>query len=210
MEDETGFPTVGVPGTIDNDIFGTDETIGFNTAVNTGIEAIDRIRDTASSHDRLFLVEVMGRNSGFIAVQVGIGGGAETILVPEKEISLESICKSIDRGIKRGKTSSILVVAEGPNSGRAAQLSDQLSQKGYGPRVCILGHTQRGGSPTARDRFLGSTLGASAVQYLLAGKSNGFVGVKDEAVAWVPFQESLKKKKALPKEVLELSGVLAT
>ncbi|MGZ3709010.1 MAG: 6-phosphofructokinase, partial [Bdellovibrionota bacterium] len=178
MEKETGFPTIGIPGTIDNDIAGTDDTIGFDTAVNTAIEAIDRIRDTASSHDRIFLVEVMGRSSGFIALQVGMGGGAETIIVPELKEPMSKIVSTIQRGIRRGKTSSIIVVAEGPKPGLSTKIEADLSRRGFNAKVCILGHTQRGGSPTAHDRVLASALGAAAVGYLLQGKSNAMVGVR--------------------------------
>lgn len=210
FEKETGIKTIGVPGTIDNDVYGSEDTIGFTTAVHTAIEAIDRIRDTASSHDRLFLVEVMGRNSGFIAAQVGIGGGAESIIVPEYPLSFSQIYGLIDRGIKRGKTSSIIVVAEGPKEGLTRQIAEKLEAKGYGPRVCILGHTQRGGVPMPRDRILGSTLGASAVAYLLSGKSNSFVGVQGDEIVLIPFSESVGRKRRLPKDVLDLSSVLAT
>jgi 6-phosphofructokinase 1 len=210
MEKETGFPVIGVPGTIDNDIAGTEDTIGFDTAVNTAIDAIDRIRDTASSHDRIFLVEVMGRSSGFIAVQVGIGGGAETILVPEKKESLATICKNIDRGQKRGKSSSIIVVAEGEKPGLSQRLAADLTKRGYHPKVCILGHTQRGGSPTAHDRMLASMLGASAVTYMLAGKSNAMVGVMNNEVVLVPFKNVIGVEKELPMGLLGVAQILAS
>lgn len=209
METETGFPTIGVPGTIDNDIMGTDDTIGFDTAVSTAIEAIDRIRDTASSHDRIFLVEVMGRSSGFIAVNTGIGGGAETIIVPEYKQSMTSICKTIARGEKRGKTSSIIVVAEGPQPGYSQKIATELSKRGYAPKVCILGHTQRGGTPTAHDRVLASALGASAVAYLLSGKSNAMVGIQDDKIVLVPFKKVIGFKKGIPKEMMEFASMLA-
>lgn len=210
LEKETGFPTIGVPGTIDNDINGSDDTIGFDTAINTALDAIDRIRDTASAHDRLFLVEVMGRATGFIAASVGISGGAETIVVPEEKLSTAEICRRIDKGAKRGKLSSIVIVSEGARSGGAAKIARELERKGYGPRVCVLGHTQRGGSPTAHDRLLASTLGASAVAYLLGGHSNAMVGVQNDAVCLVPFKKATGSKKPLPKEILDLSLVLAS
>ncbi|MGE0616658.1 MAG: 6-phosphofructokinase [Bacteriovoracia bacterium] len=209
LEKENGFPCIGVPGTIDNDIYGSDDTIGFDTAVNTALEAIDRIRDTASSHDRLFLIEVMGRDSGFIALQVGIGGGAESVIVPEQSQSIESVCRSIERGMKRGKTSSIIVVAEGPKPGLSARMAERLEKLGYGPRVCILGHTQRGGKPTAHDRFLASALGASAVIHLLGGHSNGMIGVRENEVAFVPFRNIFGKKKPFPEHALDLARTLA-
>lgn len=210
LEKETGFPVIGVPGTIDNDINGSDDTIGFDTAINTGLDAIDRIRDTASAHDRLFLVEVMGRAAGFIAASVGISGGAETIVVPEEKLSTAEICRRIDKGAKRGKLSSIVIVSEGARPGGAAKIARELERKGYSPRVCVLGHTQRGGSPTAHDRVLASTLGASAVAYLLGGHSDAMVGVQDDAVSLVPFKKAIGTRKPLPKEILDLSLVLAS
>lgn len=210
LEKETGFPVIGVPGTIDNDIAGTDDTIGFDTAVNTAIEAIDRIRDTASSHDRIFLVEVMGHSSGFIALQVAMGGGAETVILPEKDESVENICKTIERGIRRGKTSSIIIVAEGPQPGLSTRISSELDQFGYSSRVCILGHTQRGGTPTAHDRILASVLGASAVAHLLAGSSNAMVGIRKGEVVLVPFDQVIGHKKQTPPELLPLAQILAS
>jgi 6-phosphofructokinase 1 len=210
LEKETGFRTVGIPGTIDNDIAGTDDTIGFDTAVNTGIDAIDRIRDTASSHDRLFLVEVMGRSSGHIASQVGIGGGAETIIVPEKRESVAEICRKIDRGVKRGKSSSIIVVAEGHTPGLSARLARDLERRGHSAKVCILGHTQRGGSPTAHDRMLASALGAAAVAQFVGGRSHVMVGVQKGQIAAVPFTRMLKDRKRFPSTILDLAETLAT
>ncbi len=210
MEKETGFPTIGVPGTIDNDIAGTEDTIGFDTAVNGAIDAIDRIRDTASSHDRIFLVEVMGRSSGFIALQVGIGGGAETVVVPERQESLRNICANIERGVLRGKTSSIIVVAEGKTPGLSSRMAADLSRRGYSAKVCILGHTQRGGSPTTHDRLLASILGASAVAHLLAGHSNSMVGVSKDQVVLVPFKNVIGHKKALSKDLLNLAQILSS
>ncbi|MEK6705248.1 MAG: 6-phosphofructokinase [Bdellovibrionota bacterium] len=209
LEKETGFPTIGVPGTIDNDIFATDDTIGFDTAVNTAVEAIDRIRDTASSHDRIFLVEVMGRSSGFIAIMVGIAGGAETVIIPEIKQPVSAVCNTIDRGIKRGKSSSIIVVAEGPKPGLSYRIANDLSKRGYSSKVCILGHTQRGGSPTAHDRLLASALGASAVAYLLAGKSDAMVGMQKGHIVLVPFKNVIGRKRLLPNEILELAQILA-
>lgn len=210
LEEETGFPTIGVPGTIDNDIAGTEDTIGYDSAVNTAIDAIDRIRDTASSHDRIFLVEVMGRSSGFIALMTGIGGGSETTIVPERKESIKSICNTIQRGIKRGKTSSIIVVAEGPKPGLSQRLAEDLMKKGYSAKVCILGHTQRGGTPTAHDRLLASILGASSVAHLLAGHSNAMVGVSSDEVVLVPFKQVIGKKKSLSQELLTVAQILAT
>ncbi len=210
LEKETGFPTIGIPGTIDNDIAGTEDTIGFDTALNTAIDAIDRIRDTASSHDRIFIVEVMGRSSGFIASAVGLGGGAETILVPEKRTTVAEVSRTIERGAKRGKTSSIIVMAEGETPGLCTKLAGSLEKRGYPTKVCILGHTQRGGIPTAHDRVLASVLGASAVAYLLAGRSDSMVGVQSGAVKLVPFKVAVGGRKKLSLDQLELSQTLAT
>lgn len=210
MEKETGFPTIGVPGTIDNDIEGTEDTIGFDTAVNTAIDAIDRIRDTASSHDRIFLVEVMGRSSGFIGLEVAIGGGAETVILPEKKETIQSVVKTIERGIKRGKTSSIIVVSEGNKPGLSSRLAKDLLSRGYNPKVCILGHTQRGGSPTAHDRLLASALGATAVGYLLQGKSNAMVGVRANEVVLVPFKKVIGQHKDVSRDLIGLAQVLST
>lgn len=210
MEKENDFPVIGVPATIDNDIAGTDDTIGFDTAVNTAIDAIDRIRDTASSHDRIFIVEVMGHSSGFIGIQVGMGGGAETVILPEKKESIPAICQNIERGNKRGKSSSIIVVAEGPKPGLSSRLARDLERRGYSTRVCILGHTQRGGSPTAHDRVLASILGASAVGHLLCGRSNAMVGIQSSEVELVHFKHVIGKKKEIPSSMLTLAGYLST
>lgn len=210
LQKETGFPTIGIPGTIDNDIAGTDDTIGFDTAVNTALEAIDRIRDTASSHDRVFVVEVMGRSSGWIGLHVGIAGGAETLLLPELHTSIEQVCETIERGKRRGKTSSIIVLAEGPKPGLSERYANELEKRGYPTKVCILGHTQRGGTPSAHDRVLASALGAAAVAYLLADKSSAMVGVMGGRVSLTPFTKIIKKRKSLDASMLELARVLAT
>jgi 6-phosphofructokinase 1 len=206
---EYDIPIIGVPGTIDNDIFGTEDTIGFDTAVNTGIESIDKIRDTASSHDRIFLVEVMGRHSGMIALCTGIGGGAESIIIPEVKTSIDAICESIDRGVRRGKTSSIIVVAEGCQFKGVTPLSDELKKRGYSTKLAILGHTQRGGSPSASDRLLASTLGAVAVEAILAGIKEGMVGVRGGEVAITSFSKMGTKKVGVPDELLEIAKNLA-
>ncbi len=209
LHNESGIPVIGVPGTIDNDIPYTEDTIGFDTAVNTGIELIDKIRDTASSHDRIFLVEVMGRHSGMIALHTGIGGGAESIIVPEVKTSIDQICTSIDRGVKRGKTSSIIVVAEGCQYGGVAPIAKELEKRGYSTKLAILGHTQRGGSPSANDRLLASTLGAVAVQALLSGVKEGMVGVKNREVVLTSFKKITGKKAGIPKELLSIAKNLA-
>ncbi len=209
--DEFKIPIVGVPGTIDNDIWGSENTIGFDTAVNTALEAIDKIRDTAASHDRLFIVEVMGRNSGFIAAYVGLAGGAEGIFVPENPISVEKVIEKIKSGLSRGKKSSILVAAEGQKPGRAYDLAEQIRKKsGFDAKVCILGHQQRGGSPTASDRILASRLGAAAVTTLLENECDVMMGVQSSRVVRVPFSDAVSKEKELDKEYLKLASLLST
>lgn len=210
LSQEHGIPTVGIPGTIDNDIFGTDETIGFDTAVNTALEAIDRIRDTAASHDRLFIVEVMGRDSGFIAIEVGLAGGAEEVFIPENVGNVDQAIQSIKRGVARGKTSSILVAAEGHKVGRAYDLAEQIRRKaGFDAKVCVLGHIQRGGPPTARDRILASRLGNAAVTALIKGMSGVMVGVQADRVITLDFKDTVGKKRVVPNELIELAQLLA-
>lgn len=206
MAGETDFPVLGLPGTIDNDLWGTDDTIGFDTAVNTALDAIDRIRDTANSHDRLFLVEVMGRHSGFIAAQAGIAGGAELILVPDRPIELEAVCQRLERSDPAERISShIILVAEGRKSGRTQRLGQALAERGFDPRVCILGDTQRGGAPTGHDRVLASCLGAMAVDSLRAGLSNRMLGVQQQEIVTVPLVEVLQGRKTLDDSMLALA-----
>jgi len=207
---EHGFQVVGLPGTIDNDIFGTDETIGFDTALNTALEAIDRIRDTAASHDRLFIVEVMGRDSGFIAIDVGVAGGAEEVFIPETLANVDQAIQSIKRGVARGKSSSILVAAEGQKVGRAYDLAEQIRRKaGFDAKVCVLGHIQRGGPPTARDRILASRLGFAAVRAIQQGLSDVMVGVQNGQVVPVKFKDCLSKKRRVPQELIDLAHLLS-
>ena len=207
---EHGLQIVGVPGTIDNDIFGTEETIGFDTAINTALEAIDRIRDTAASHDRLFIVEVMGRDSGFIAIDVGVAGGAEEVFIPENMANIDQAIQSIKRGVARGKSSSILVAAEGQKQGRAYDLAEQIRRKaGFESKVCVLGHIQRGGPPSARDRILASRLGFAAVRALQQGLSDIMVGVQSGQVVPVALHECCTKKRRVPNELIDLANLLA-
>ncbi|WP_210396902.1 6-phosphofructokinase [Motiliproteus sediminis] len=208
LYEETGFPVIGIPATIDNDIQGSDETIGFDTAVNTALDAIDRIRDTANSHERLFLVEVMGRNSGFIAAQAGIAGGAELILVPERRIDLDQVCRSLRESRESGKaSSSIILVAEGRKPGRTQRLAQALEERGHEPRLCILGHTQRGGNPTGRDRVLASCLGTMAVAYLANGQQGVMLGIQDRAVVAVPLA-AIGERQQLDPSMLDLALTL--
>ncbi|MCB0377908.1 MAG: 6-phosphofructokinase [Bdellovibrionales bacterium] len=210
LAEDHKIPIIGIPATIDNDIFGTDATIGFDTAVNTALSAIDRIRDTAASHNRLFIVEVMGKASGFIATHVGLAGGAEGIFIPEIKTSIESVINHMNQGIQRGKRSSILVIAEGEKPGSAYDLADQLKTKaGVEAKVCILGHIQRGGSPTAIDRILASRLGAGAVEALANGKSNLMVGIQNEKLTHVPLADSVRGQKEIDKNLIDLSQILS-
>jgi len=210
LAQEHNISVVGVPGTIDNDIYGTDQTIGSDTAVNTALDAIDRIRDTATSHDRLFIVEVMGRNSGFLASAVGLAGGAEEILVPESPVPLEKVVQKIQASASKGKRSSILIAAEGQKPGRAYDLAEQLRKRaGLDAKVCILGHQQRGGSPSASDRILASRLGHGAVEALMQGKTQVMIGVQGGKVVQVSLADAATKSKPLDRESWLLASTLA-
>jgi 6-phosphofructokinase 1 len=207
---EHRFPMIGVPATIDNDIAGTDFTIGFDTAVNIALDAIDRIRDTAASHDRLFIVEVMGRDSGFIAISVGVAGGAEEIFIPENPVTVDQAVERIKRGMARGKSSSILVAAEGHKPGRAYDLAESIRKKtGFDAKVCILGHIQRGGSPTAADRILASRLGFEAVAALRRGNCDAMIGVDGRDVTTVDFNKVIGVKKKVGSDLVNLVRALS-
>lgn len=207
---EHKFPVVGIAGTIDNDVYGTDDSIGFDTAVNTALQAIDKIRDTADSHDRIFIVEVMGRNSGYIASQVGLAGGAEEILTPDNLIPVDKIVENLKASRAKGKTSSILITAEGQKPGRAYDLADAIRKKsGFDAKVCILGHQQRGGSPTAHDRILASRLANAAVDALLAGKTNSMIGIQADKLVEIPLDVVTSKEKIGDKTLIQLARVLS-
>jgi len=209
--EEFQFPIIGVPGTIDNDIYGTDNTIGFDTAVNTALDAIDRIRDTAAAHDRLFIVEVMGRNSGFIASSVGLAGGAEEIFTPDIATTVEKAVERIKNAQKRGKTSSIIVTAEQQKPGRAYDLADAIRKKtNIDAKVCILGHQQRGGSPSAADRILASRMGAAAVEDILNGYCDVMIGTEGAKLVRVPLQAATQNKKEEGGDLIRLALLLAT
>ncbi len=209
---EHDFPIIGTPGTIDNDLYGTDHTIGYDTAVNTVIEAVDKIRDTADSHDRLFFIEVMGRDAGFIALQSGIASGAEDILVPETVTYIDELIEILDKGFRRNKKSGIIIVAEGDELGGAIEVARQVKEKydHYDTRVTILGHIQRGGSPTANDRILASRVGYAAVNALIEGKRGLMVGVINNAIAFTPFEKAIKHNKSLQKDMLEMALILSS
>lgn len=207
---EQDIPVIGVPGTIDNDIFGTDFTIGFDTATNTAVEAIDRIRDTATSHDRMFIIEVMGRDTGYLALDVGIAGGAEDIFIPESYQNLDETVERLQASQARKKQYHILVTAEGQKAGRAYDLAEQLRKKiGVDARVCILGHIQRGGSPSARDRILASALGAAAVDALVGGKSGVMAGLRAGKLHFTPLDEAISKKPSVREDKLLLARILS-
>jgi len=210
---EFNFPIIGIPGTIDNDIFGTNFTLGYDTALNTVVDAIDKIRDTASSHNRLFFIEVMGRDVGHIALNTGIAGGAEEILIPEENLGLDRLIESLKRSKKSGKSSSIVVVAEGDKIGKNVfELKDYIDEnmKDYDVRVSVLGHMQRGGSPSCFDRVLASRMGVKAVESLMAGKTNCMAGIINNKIELTPLEKAIKGKSKINKELLRVSEIMST
>ena len=210
LEEEHGLPCIGVPGTIDNDIFGTDFTIGYDTALNTAVEAIDKIRDTATSHNRLFLIEVMGRDAGFIALNSGIAAGAEEILIPEEDHSVEKLMDCLENSSRAGKTSSIVVVSEGEKIGGVVELGRAVEESfpEYEVKVTVLGHIQRGGKPTCSDRVLASRLGVAAVEKLLEGVSSVMVGIRDQKVVTTPLEEAISKHNAIDDVLLRVADIV--
>ncbi len=209
--EEFGFPIIGVPGTIDNDLYGTDFTIGYDTAVNTALEAIDKIRDTADAHDRIFFVEVMGRDTGYIAVRSAIGGGAEMAIMPEKNTPVKEIIEKLKYNHENTKSSHLIIVAEGDVEGKAVELARKVKKElpELDSKVTTLGHIQRGGAPTAADRVLASRLGIGAVEGLLAGKSNVMVGVINRSLTYVPLEDTITKKKPINKELIRMIEILS-
>ena len=209
--EQYGIPVIGIPGTIDNDLSGTDSTIGYDTASNTAMHAIDNIRDTASSHDRLFFIEVMGRDAGFIAVNSGIAGGAAAIMIPEKRMSIEELIEKIDVGAKSKKLSSLVVVAEGGKSGSAIEIAEKVNQKmtNYDTKVTILGHLQRGGAPSCFDRVLASRLGVAAVEGLLDGKKDVMVGMINNKIHYTSLLQAISEKKEIEEEALRVAKILS-
>ena len=209
---EYDFPVIGIPGTIDNDIFGTDYTLGYDTALNTAMEVIDKIRDTASSHNRLFFVEVMGRDSGFIALNTGIGAGAEEILIPEEDMGLDRLLESLEKSRRSGKSSSLVVVAEGDKTGSnvfelANYVEANLPQ--YDVRVSVLGHMQRGGSPSCFDRVLASRMGVKAIELLLDNQTNKMVGVQNNVLVAVDLENAVKEHHKISSEILRISDIMS-
>lgn len=209
--EEYGIPTIGAPGTIDNDLFGTDYTIGFDTAVNTSLEAIDKIRDTADSHDRVFFIEVMGRDSGYIAIQSGIGGGAELIMVPETLTTIDEVISTLRQGWNRAKTSSIIIVAEGDDEGNAMEIAHKVKGQldGKDIKVTTLGHVQRGGSPSAFDRILASRCGLGAVEGLRKGKKNVMAGVINNKLVYTNLDDCITLNKPLNQDLIRMMKILS-
>jgi 6-phosphofructokinase 1 len=209
--EETGFPVIGLPGTIDNDLAGTDFTIGFDTATNTVVEAVDKIRDTADSHNRLFFVEVMGRDSGFIALQTGIATGAIAVMTPETGIDVDGLVNILEQGEQSNKTSSIVIVAEGHPSGGAFEIAKMVHQRSshYEVRVTVLGHLQRGGDPSCFDRVLASRLGVAAVEGLISGKCNVMAGFVNDSLVYYPFEEAIKNKTASLDDEVRIAKILS-
>jgi 6-phosphofructokinase 1 len=208
---EYGIPVMGIPGSIDNDIFGTDHCIGFDTATNTVVDAVDRIRDTATSHNRLFFVEVMGRNSGFIALKAGIATGAIAIILPEDEMSVEELIETLKATEESGKTSSIVLVAEGSKSGGAYEIARQVNERydEYETRVSVLGHLQRGGAPSCYDRVLASRMGVAAVDGLLQGRKDVMVGIVNDRESYTSLEEAITRKNLPNRDELRIARILA-
>jgi len=201
---EFNLPIIGLPGTIDNDLYGTDTTIGYDTALNTIMECVDKIRDTATSHERLFFVEVMGRDAGFLALNGAIAAGAEAAIIPEISTETDQLAELIENGFRKSKNSSIVLVAESPVTGGAMGIAERVEKEypQYDVRVSILGHLQRGGSPTAHDRILASRMGAAAIDALLDDQRNVMIGIKNDEIVYVPFTRAIKNDKPINRELL--------
>ena len=213
LKDEFNFPVIGIPGTIDNDIFGTSHTLGYDTALNTVMDAIDKIRDSAISHDRLFFVEVMGKDAGYIALRSGIAIGAQEILIPEVNTKIKDLVDSLKNSKKSGKTSSIIVVAEGYKPGKNVyQIADEIQEKlpNYQVRVSVLGHIQRGGRPSCFDRVLGTKMGVKAVELLKNAKTGIMVGTQHGKIVTVPLKKAISEKTKINKDLLRISKIMNT
>ena len=209
---EYDIPVIGLPGTIDNDLFGTDSTIGYDTALNTIVEAVDKIRDTAASHDRIFFIEVMGRDAGFLAQNSAIASGAEAAIIPESgETGIDQLKQFIGHGIRKSKNSSIVLVSESPKTGGAMHYAERVRKEypEYDVRVTILGYLQRGGTPTAYDRILASRLGVAAITALREGQRNVMVGIKDDKIVYVPINRAVKHDKPLDQELIDTLAILS-
>lgn len=201
---EFNIPVVGLPGTIDNDLYGTDRTIGYDTALNTIMECVDKIRDTATSHERLFFIEVMGRDAGFLALNGAIATGAEAAIIPEISTEVDQLSELISQGFRKSKNSSIVLVAESPVTGGAMGMAERVKNEypQYDVRVTILGHLQRGGSPTAADRILASRMGSAAIEALLEDQRNVMIGIRNDEIVYVPFSKAIKNDKPINRELL--------
>ncbi|NEM97109.1 6-phosphofructokinase [Pontibacter burrus] len=208
---EFGVPTIGAPGTIDNDLYGTDYTIGYDTAVNTAINAIDKIRDTADSHERVFFIEVMGRDSGYIAIPCAVGGGAEIVMIPETKTSIKNVVETLQTGWSRSKTSFVVVIAEGDEEGTAVEIAAKVQKEipRMDARVTILGHVQRGGSPSAADRMLASQLGIACVDGLLQGRACEMAGIVNSQLVYTPFIDTITKEKAINPSFSQMISILS-
>ena len=208
---EFDYPVIGLPGTIDNDLYGTDSTIGYDTALNTIVDCVDKIRDTATSHDRIFFVEVMGRDAGFLAQNSAIAAGAEAAIIPEDQTDVDQLEQFISRGFRKSKNSSIVIVSESKKDGGAMYYADRVRKEypQYDVRVTILGHLQRGGTPTACDRILASRLGHASIEALKEGQRNVMVGVHNDQIVYVPIDRAIKKDKPIDKELIDVLGVLS-
>jgi 6-phosphofructokinase 1 len=202
---EFNLPIIGLPGTIDNDLYGTDTTIGYDTALNTIMECVDKIRDTATSHERLFFIEVMGRDAGFLALNGAIAAGAEAAIIPEISTKVDQLAELIQNGFRKSKNSSIVLVAESPVTGGAMALAERVEKEypGYDVRVSILGHLQRGGSPTAHDRILASRMGAAAIDAIMEDQRNVMIGIRNDEIVYVPFSKAIKNDKPINRELLD-------
>ena len=203
---EFNYPVVGLPGTIDNDLFGTDVTIGYDTALNTILECVDKIRDTASSHDRLFFIEVMGRDAGFLALNGAIASGAEAAIIPEISMETDQLADMIENGLRKTKNSSIVLVAESEITGGAIGVAERVKKEypGFDVRVSILGHLQRGGSPSAQDRILATRMGIAAIEALLDDQRNVMIGVQNEEIIYIPFAKAIKNEKPINRDLLKV------
>jgi 6-phosphofructokinase 1 len=209
---EYNVPIIGLPGTIDNDLYGTDYTIGFDTAVNTAIDAVDKIRDTADSHDRVFFIEVMGRHAGYIALHTGIASGAESVVTPEIDTTIEDVVNVLQRSAKRKKLFSLVIVAEGSKLGNANEIAakvNELLPGSFDIRVAVIGHLQRGGSPSHLDRMLASRMGHAAVEGLVEGRSDAMAGIVNDEIVYTPFKEAIFSEKTINNQLLKMAGILA-
>lgn len=207
---EFDYPVIGLPGTIDNDLYGTDSTIGYDTALNTIVDCVDKIRDTATSHDRIFFVEVMGRDAGFLTQNSAIAAGAEAAIIPEDKTDIDQLATFIGRGIRKSKNSSIVLVSE--KDGGAMHYAERVRKEypQYDVRVSILGHLQRGGTPTAMDRILASRLGVASIEALMEGQRNIMVGIKNDQIVYVPISRAIKMDKPIDKELINVLSILST